>query len=88
MEKCKVERIRPGAKVSVEEKIIEAVPPEEPAARIKSLRQHAPLIGGADADASSLVAPENEIVMGVVFVLAIVLVCLLRSRQKNAAKTQ
>lgn len=95
MEKCTVKRIPADSDTGdKEEKVfkeeeIEALPEEvaEPVKEKLVRRIGAPLVT-SDTDASTLLAPQNEIVVAAAFLLALVLICLVRGRGKNEAKTQ
>lgn len=95
MEKCTVKRIPAGSDTgdkeeeAFKEEEIEALPEEvaEPVKEKLVRRIGAPLVT-SDTDASTLLAPQNEIVVAAAFLLALVLICLVRGRGKNEAKTQ
>ena len=62
-------------------------PAEEPVKK-KVVRRIGTPLEASDTDASAVLAPQNEMVVAAVFLLALVLICLVRGRRKNEAKTQ
>ena len=91
-EKCTVERFPAGGKPKVQ--AVETLPDPEPEpVKPKSLRALGGGVndaggGPVDTDASALVLPENGIVLGAVFLLALILFALFRGGRKNETKTQ
>ena len=95
MEKCTVKRIPAGSDMvekeeeQVKAEEVEAFPAKmEQPGRAKLVRRIGGPFVASDTDASALMAPENETVVAAVFLLALVLICLIRGGRKNEAKTQ
>lgn len=75
------------AKDAVEQEV-EAIPEEVEEPARANLRRIKEALQVSETDASSLTAPENEIVLAVVFLLAVILICIFRGRRKSESKTQ
>ena len=95
-EKCTVQRILAGEEIPQAKTVEKIAPPEDVVAASAATKRLRPQLlassshhnDGMDADASGLLKSEHSLVMGGVFVAALVLATVLRGRGKNDAKSQ